>query len=63
MPKFLAAKLEGKKLLGRPKRRWYGNIKWDLRHTVYWGVDWMYLVEDMDWKQAFVSMVMYLLVP
>jgi hypothetical protein len=40
---ILVGKPEGKRPLGRPKRRWVDNIKMDLRETGWDGVDWIEL--------------------
>jgi hypothetical protein len=40
-------KSEGKKQLGRPRRRWEHNIKIGLQE-VGWGLDWIELAEDRD---------------
>jgi hypothetical protein len=40
---ILVRKPEGRKLLGRPRRRWVGNIKMDLRETEWGGMDWIHL--------------------
>jgi hypothetical protein len=37
--KILVGKPEGKRPLGRPRRRWVGNIKMDLREIGWYGVD------------------------
>jgi hypothetical protein len=55
-------KPERKRLLGRPKRRWVGNIKMCLK-TEYDGIDWIDLVKDKDQRRAFANMVMNLRVP
>jgi hypothetical protein len=41
--KILVGKPEGKKALGRPRRRWEDNIRMDLRGIGWEGVDWMHL--------------------
>jgi hypothetical protein len=33
---------------GKPRRRWEGNIKIDLREIGYDGMDWIYLAQDKD---------------
>ena len=56
-------KPEGKRPLGRPRRRCEDNIKMDLEE-VGWGCgDWMELVQDRDRWRALVSTVMNLRVP
>jgi hypothetical protein len=37
--RILVGKPEGQRLLGRPRRRWVGNIKMDLREIGWDGVD------------------------
>ena len=61
--RFLVGKPEGKRPLGRPRRRWEDNIKMDL-HEVGGGCgDWMDLAQDRDKWRALVSTVMNLRVP
>jgi len=55
-------KPEGKRPLGRPRRRWEDNIKMDLREVGGVG-DWMELAQDKHRWQAIVSTVMNLRVP
>jgi len=56
-------KPEGKRPLGRPRRRWEDNIKIDL-HEVGCGVmDWIEVAQDRDRWRAFVNVVMKLRVP
>jgi hypothetical protein len=38
--KILVGKPEGKRPLGRPRRRWVDNIKMDLREIGWDGLDW-----------------------
>jgi hypothetical protein len=59
----LAGKPEGRRPLGRPRRRWEDNIKMDLRE-VGWGIiDWISLAQDRDRWRALVNAVMNLRVP
>ena len=37
--KVLVGKPEGKRPLGRPRRRWKDNIKMDLQEVGFWGMD------------------------
>ena len=53
-------KSEGKRPLGRPKRRWEDNIKMDLREVVCDPVDFIALAEDRDQWRAYVRAVMNL---
>jgi hypothetical protein len=39
---------EGKRPLGRPRRRWEDNIKMDLRGIGWGGMDWIDLALDAD---------------
>jgi hypothetical protein len=41
--RILVGKLEGKRSLGRPRRRWVDNIKRDLRKMRWGGTDWINL--------------------
>jgi hypothetical protein len=39
----LVGKPEGRRPLGRPRRRWEDNITMDLREVGWWGMDWINL--------------------
>jgi hypothetical protein len=54
---------EGKRPLGRPRRRCVDNIKIDLREIGCNGVDWMDMAQDRDQWRALVNTVMNLRVP
>ena len=56
--KVLVGKPEGKRPLGRPKRRWEDNIKMDLEDVGRGCGDWMELAQDRDRWRALVSTVM-----
>ena len=56
-------KPEGKRPLGRPRRRWDDNIKMDLQEIGCGGMDWIELAQDRDRWQAFVNAVMNVWVP
>jgi hypothetical protein len=56
----VVGKPEGKRPLGRPKRRWEDNIKIDLQEVGYGGMDWIYLAQDRDRLRAVVNAVMNL---
>jgi hypothetical protein len=60
--KVLAEKPEGKRPLGRPRRRLEDGIRMDLREIGMGGVDWILLSQDRDRWRAVVSAVMNLLV-
>jgi hypothetical protein len=54
---------EGKRPLGRPRRRWVDNIKIDLREIGWNGMDWTDLAQDRDQWRALVNTVMNFRVP
>jgi hypothetical protein len=58
--KILMRKPEGKRPLGRPRRRWLGNIRMDLREMRGDGVDWIDLAQNRDQWKALVNTVMNL---
>jgi len=60
--RVLVGKPEGRRPLGRPRRRWKDNIKMDLQE-VGGGGDWMELAQDWDRWRALVNTVMNLRVP
>jgi hypothetical protein len=57
------SKLEGKRPLGRPRRRWVDNIRMDLQEVGCGYVDWIGLAQDRDRWRTLVSAVMNLRVP
>ena len=61
--RVLIGKPEGKRPLGRPRRRWEDNIKMDLREVGGGGGDWMELAEDRDRWRALVGTMRNLRVP
>ena len=56
----LVGKPEGKRPLGRPRRRWENNIRMDLREVGCGCVDWMELAQDWERWRELVSAVMNL---
>jgi hypothetical protein len=61
--RLLVGKLEGKRPLGRPRRRWMGNIKMDLLEIGLSVVDWIGLALNRYRWRALVNSVMNLRVP
>jgi hypothetical protein len=54
---------EGKRPLGRPRRRWVDNIKMDILGISWGSVDWIGLAQDRDKWRALVNSVMNLRIP
>jgi hypothetical protein len=61
--RLLVGKPEGKRPLGRPRRRWEDNIKLDLQYVGGGRGDWMELAQDMDSWRALVGTVRDFRVP
>jgi hypothetical protein len=61
--RILVGRPEGRRPLGRPRRRWEDNIKIDLQEVGWKGVDWIDMVQDRDRRRAVVNAVMNLRVP
>jgi hypothetical protein len=61
--RIFLGKPEGKRPLGRFRRRWVNNIKMDLRETGWDGVDWIDLAQYRDQWRALVNTVMNFQVP
>ncbi|KAJ4439038.1 hypothetical protein ANN_14994 [Periplaneta americana] len=60
--RVLVGRPEGKRPLGRARRRWENNIKMDLREVEYDDRDWINLAQDRDRWRAYVRAAMNLLV-
>jgi hypothetical protein len=58
--KVLVGKPEGKRTLGRPRRRWEDGIRMDLREIDLGSVDWIRVAHDRDRWRTVVSAVMNL---
>ena len=56
-------KSEGKRPLGRPRRRWEGNIKMALQEVGCGSMDWIDVAQDRDRWRALVNAVMNLRFP
>jgi hypothetical protein len=61
--RLLVGKPEGKRPLGRPRRRWVDNIRMDLGEVGWSHVDWIGLAQNRDRWRALVNSVLNLQVP
>jgi hypothetical protein len=61
--RVLVGRPEGKRPLGRPRRRWEDNIKMDLGEIGIDGTNWIRLAQDRVQWRAFVNTVMNIRVP
>jgi hypothetical protein len=61
--RVLVGKPEGKRPLGKPRRRWEDNIKACLQEVGYRGMDWIELAQNRDRWRTVVNVVMNLRVP
>jgi hypothetical protein len=61
--RILVGKPEGKRPLGRPRRRWVDNIKTDLREIGWDGMDWIDLAHNRGQCRALVNTVKNFKVP
>jgi hypothetical protein len=61
--RLLVGKREGKRPLGRPRRRWVDNIRMDLGEVGWDNVDWIGLAKDRNRWRALVNSVLNLRVP
>ena len=61
--RVLVGKLEGRRPLGRLRRRWVDNIRMDLQEVGYGDMDWIGLAQDRDRWRTLVSAVMNPRVP
>jgi hypothetical protein len=59
----LVEKPEGRRPLGRPRRRWLDNIRMDFVEVGLGDVDWIGLAQDRDRWRALVNSVLNLRVP
>jgi hypothetical protein len=60
---ILVGKTEGKRPLGRPRRRWEGNVRMDLQEVGCGCDEWIGLAQDRDRWQVLVCVVRNLRVP
>ena len=63
MYRVLVGKPEGRRPMGRPRRRWVDNIRMDLQEVGCGYMDWIGLAQDRDRWRTLVSAVMNLRVP
>jgi hypothetical protein len=61
--RVLVGKPEGKRQLGRPRRRWGDNIRMDLQEVGCRGMDWIGMAQDKGRWRALVNAVMNFRVP
>ena len=55
--RVLVGKPEGKRLLGRPRRKWEDNTKMDIQDVGCGGMDWIDLAQDRDRWRVLVTTV------
>jgi hypothetical protein len=60
---ILVGRPKGRRPLGRPRNRWEGNIKIDLREIRFGGLDWIHWAQERDRWWALANTVMNLRVP
>ena len=61
--RVLVGKPEGRRPLGRPRRRWVDNIRTDVQEVGCGYMDWIGLAQDRESWRTLVSAVMNLVVP
>jgi hypothetical protein len=61
--RLLVGKPEGKRPLGRPRRRWVDNIRMNLEEVGWGDVDWIGMAQDRNKWRALVNSVLNLRVP
>jgi hypothetical protein len=61
--RILVGRPEGRRPLGRPRRRWEDNIKMGVQEVGWGSMDWIELAQDRDRWRALVKAVMNLRVP
>jgi hypothetical protein len=61
--RLLVGKPEGKRPLGRLRRRWVDNIRMDFGDVGWGDVDWIDLAKDRNRRRAVVNSVLNLRVP
>jgi hypothetical protein len=61
--RILVGRPEGRRPLGRPRRRWEDNIKMDFQEVGWGSMHWIDMAQDRDRWRALVNAVMNLRVP
>jgi hypothetical protein len=61
--RMLVGESEGRRPLGKPRRKWVDDIQMDLREIEWDGVDWMDMAQDRDQWRALVNTVLNRRVP
>jgi hypothetical protein len=61
--RVLWGETEGKRPLGRPRRRWENSIKVDFQEVGFGGIDWISLAQDRGRYRTLVNAVMNLRIP
>jgi hypothetical protein len=61
--RLLVGKHEGRRPLGRPRRRWLDNIRMDLAEVGWGDEEWVGMAQDRDSWRALVNSVLNLRVP
>ena len=61
--KILTGKPKGKKPLGRPRRRWEGNIRMDLKEIGINTRNWVYSAQNRVYRRALVTAALNLRIP
>jgi hypothetical protein len=61
--RLLVGKPEGRRSLGRQRRRWVDNIRMDLGEVGWGDVDLIFLAKDRNWWRALVNSILNLRVP
>ena len=58
--RVLVEKPEGKRTLGKPRRKWKYNIKMDIKESGMWDMGWIHLAQDRGMWRALMNAVMVL---
>jgi hypothetical protein len=61
--RLLVGKPEGKRPLGRPRRKWLDNIRMDVGEVEWGVVDWIGMAQNRDRWRGLVNLVLNVSVP